>query len=457
MHKTSLFLFHRDLRLNDNRGLLKAVKESEKVIPCFIFEKKQLQKNDYRGNNLIQFMLNSLDELDGECKHHGAGISFYSGNTVDVLEQLIKQHKIDAIYSNRDYTPFAQKRDKQIQALCASLSCEFRQIADALLVEPELVKNGAGEPYKVYSAFARKAKEFIVEKPKRFSGKPFIKAKGSLKKSDLFSNILPKSDYNAKIKLKGGREEALKLLKRVATLQGYKEYRDIPHLEATSYLSAHNKFGTVSIREVYHRIVSNLGKGSQLLNELYWRDFFTHIAFHFPHVFGHAFHKKYDALKWNRSIKDFEKWKTGQTGFPIVDAGMRELNATGYMHNRVRMIVASFLIKDLSIDWRWGEKYFAQKLIDYDPSVNNGNWQWAASTGTDAQPYFRIFNPWLQQKKFDPDAIYIKKWIPELSEIEPKLLHQLFKAPLGLSDYPDPIVDHSVASKQTKEAYAKIA
>ena len=242
-------------------------------------------------------------------------------------------------------------------------------------------------------------------------------------------------------------------------MTNYDEERNYPSLSATTGLSAYNKFGLCSVREFFYAVVDQFSEGHTLISELYWRDFFTHIGFHHPKVFGHCFHEKYEKLHWKNDESLFQCWCEGRTGFPIVDAGMRELNATGYMHNRVRMIVASFLCKDLHIDWRWGERYFAQKLIDYDPCVNNGNWQWAASTGCDAQPYFRIFNPWLQQKKFDKEALYIKKWIPNLNNLSSSSIHNLYKEKArqkNSSDYPAPIVDHFVESKKAKEMFAAL-
>lgn len=221
-------------------------------------------------------------------------------------------------------------------------------------------------------------------------------------------------------------------------------------------LSAHNKFGTCSIREVYYAIADTFSKEHTLIRELYWRDFFTHVAWNFPYVFGESFHKKFDKLKWSTNAKAFKAWCDGKTGFPVVDAAMRQLNSTGYMHNRARLIVSSFLTKDLHIDWRLGEKYFAQKLVDYDPAVNNGNWQWSASTGCDAQPYFRIFNPWLQQKKFDPICAYIKEWVPELKSVDTKIIHNWFDQAKQINGYPLPIVDHSVEAKIALSYYKKI-
>jgi deoxyribodipyrimidine photo-lyase len=310
------------------------------------------------------------------------------------------------------------------------------------------------KPYLVFTVFYNKSKQNPIQKPHTARVHNFFH--GTIKCSEtenIYHKIL--ADHNKNIAVNGGHENALKILHNLPDLKDYADTRDIPWLD-TSHLSAHLKFGTISVREVYYAIVEKLGAQHPLLRQLYWRDFFTHIAFHFPTVFGHAFNKKYDSLQWNYNTKFFNAWCNGTTGFPIVDAGMRQLNTTGFMHNRVRMIVASFLTKDLHISWLKGEKYFAQNLVDYDPAVNNGNWQWCASTGCDAQPYFRIFNPWLQQKKFDPDCMYIKKWVPELKNEKPSVIHSWFKdkSPI-IRDYPRPIVDHGKESKHGKMMYKK--
>lgn len=440
-YKRSIFLFHRDLRLQDNTGLQKALSLSEEVLPVFIFEKKQLNNNVYKSNNLVQFMFTSLQELEEELYKKKSQLILRHGDTHQELQDLIEMHDVEAVFFNRDYTPFAIQRDKKIKHLCETLQVECKQFGDALLHEPEEVFKKDGTPYTVYTPFMKTSRTIPVRKPvqNRFSNyAQSIRTKSmSSMKQELGIQ------ENEHIFVHGGREEALKVLKTIDVYKDYKQERDIPALQATTRLSAHNKFGTISIREFYWKVVDTLGGDHTLINELYWRDFYTHIAFHFPKVFGAAYQDKYDSLKWKTNKQMLKAWQDGQTGFPIVDAGMRQLNKTGYMHNRVRMIVASFLTKDLHISWMEGEKYFAQKLVDYDPCVNNGSWQWAASTGTDAQPYFRIFNPWLQQKKFDPEALYIKKWIPELEAIEPKSIHQLFeKRPEELKDYPEPIVDH---------------
>jgi deoxyribodipyrimidine photo-lyase len=246
------------------------------------------------------------------------------------------------------------------------------------------------------------------------------------------------------------------ILKGIAVLKDYQVKRDIPSLDATSHLSSHHKFGTVSIREVYHAAVKHLGRDHTLVQELHWRDFFTHIAHHFPYVFGQSFDDRYEQLPWSQDQKRFKAWCDGLTGFPIVDAGMRQLNTTGFMHNRVRMITASFLVKDLHIDWKWGERYFASKLVDYDPAVNNGNWQWAASTGCDHQPYFRIFNPWLQQKRFDPECLYIKKWVEELKDVPVPVIHSWHEEHVWKGAYLKPMVDHSKQAEAAKQMFKMI-
>jgi len=270
----------------------------------------------------------------------------------------------------------------------------------------------------------------------------------------MYTKILKHTNEHAHVR--GGTAQAKKIVRSIAHFKNYTTTRDIPALSTTN-LSAYLKFGCISIRQIYHAIEQTLGKHHPLIRQLYWRDFFTYLAYHSPFVFGHPYHKKYEKLPWSKNMSFFKAWCQGKTGFPIVDAGMRQLNTTGFMHNRVRMIVASFLVKDLHINWLWGEKYFAQQLIDYDPMINNGNWQWCASTGSDAQPYFRIFNPWIQQKKFDPQCIYIKRWIPELKDIEPKIIHNWFGSHnVEIKQYPRPLIDHKIESALAKKMYKDI-
>lgn len=407
----TLFIFRRDLRLEDNLGLLAAAKESDTVIPAFIFTPEQIENNPYRSDASLQFLLESLEELDPYI--------FY-GAPEKVVEQCIKELHIDQVVVNRDYTPYSIKRDQKIEAVCKKHKVTFKSYDDALLHTPEETLKADGKPYTIFTPYFRNASKLPVANPQKgkidnFYTKPIPFAKSK--------EILPKRNPNPF--LKGGRKAALQALHE-------------------GPLSPYLKYTLLSPREVFH----HLGPHHPRIRSLYWRDFFSHIAFFFPHVFKGAFHKKYDKLSWSYDKKAFGKWCEGKTGFPIVDAAMRQLNATGFMPNRMRMIVGSFLTKDLHIDWRLGEKYFAQKLIDYDPALNNGNWQWVASTGCDAQPYFRIFNPWSQQEKFDPDCVYIKTWMPELADFPPEMIHQ------GLVT--EPMVDHAEEAKAALKAYKSI-
>lgn len=456
MNKTyslALHVFRRDLRLQDNTALISALQSAKQVMPCFIFDPRQIEKNDYKSDNCIQFMVNSLKELDERLKEKNSRLYYFYGIAEKVIQELLETYPIEALFINRDYTPFSLNRDKAIQQICQKKAVHFNCYSDALLHEPEQVSKNDQTPYTIFTPFFRKAQTLAVSAPKKNVYDNYYYLPIPIADRTSVNNLSLKNNVN--LWLKGGREEGRKLLRKIIDLKDYKNIRDFPSVNGTSHLSAHNKFGTLSIREVYATIVSGFGKHHGLIQELYWRDFFTHIGFHFPHVFGSAFHKQYNHISWSQNTKKFASWCNGETGFPIVDAGMRELNTTGYMHNRVRMIVASFLTKDLHIDWRQGEKYFAQKLVDYDPAVNNGNWQWAASTGCDAQPYFRIFNPWLQQQKFDHDCLYIKKWVPELVPLPAKVIHALGKGKANLmTHYPPPIVDHAIQSQKAKLLYS---
>ncbi len=455
-YKKSLFIFRRDLRLEDNTSLMQAAKISASIIPCFIVDPRQVgNENEYKSDNCIQFMVQSLQDLNKQLKNRKAHLYLFDGNPEKIVAALIKQEKIEAVFCNRDYTPFSIERDAALKKICAEHAVTFHQYADALLHEPEEVKTKSNTPYLMFTPFFKHAtRAMTVRKPQRAATMHFYTGKIALAcPESLYKKICPSENKHA---IPGGRSNAMKIVKSLAEYKNYAHEREFPALDATTHLSAHNKFGTVSIRELYHALCKQLGKSHELIRALYWRDFFTHVAFNFPRVFGHAFKQHYNNLRWENDAKKFTAWCTGTTGFPLVDAGMRELNATGYMHNRVRMVVGSFLVKDLHIDWRWGERYFAQKLIDYDPAVNNGNWQWVSSTGCDAQPYFRIFNPWLQQKKFDAHCAYIKKWVPELNLLTPPVIHTWYKpkSPI-IAHYPRPIVEHAQQAAMTKKLYKK--
>jgi deoxyribodipyrimidine photo-lyase len=455
-HRLALHIFRRDLRPEDNTALIHALENADAVIPCFIFDERQVRDNEYRSENALQFMISSLQDLHEQLGKRGGRLYLFHGIAEEVVEKLLTLNEIDLVTWNRDYTPFSRGRDGAIQSILEKKKVAYSIHPDALINEPESVHKDDGKPYSIFTPFLKKARFLPVRSPAANEHTRYYTER--LKDEtgpSLFKELLPEN--NSDILLKGGRKEGLKLIGDLSALNDYEMQRDYPARDCTSHLSAHNKFGTVSIREVYHRIADLFGKSHTLITELYWRDFFTHIAFHFPRVIGGSFHEKYDGIKWANNEAFFRDWCAGRTGYPIVDAGMRELNETGYMHNRVRMITASFLVKDLHIDWRWGEKYFARKLTDYDPAVNNGNWQWAASTGCDAQPYFRIFNPWRQQQKFDAECEYIKKWIPELRGLSPKEIHALEKQKPGKEPvYTRPVVSHRVASAAAQALYASV-
>lgn len=454
--KKSVFIFRRDLRLTDNTGLIHALKTSINVIPIFIFNPNQVsKKNIFKSNNALQFMIDSISDLIKQLRIKKSNLYIFYGNPEKIIEKLITRENIDAIFVNQDYTPYSKSRDEKIKNICAKHSVDFHSIHDLLLTEPTQIAKHNGKPYTIFTPFFKKACFGNIPTPIECSSNNFYKQKISyaIKLENICKNILSKRNPEA---FAGGRKSGLEILKSLQKFKNYKIEHDIPELNATTKLSAHNKFGTISIRETYHAICKNLGKNHALIRQLYWRDFFTHVAFHFPYVFGSAFHTKYNSIKWQNNKVKFKAWCNGETGFPIIDAGMRELNTTGFMQNRVRMITASFLVKDLHIDWRWGEKYFATKLVDYDPSVNNGNWQWCASTGCDAQPYFRIFNPWIQQKKFDRECLYIKKWVPELKYLSSKEIHRLSNGRNSLPRYPKPIINHKYESKLAILSFKKI-
>jgi deoxyribodipyrimidine photo-lyase len=397
-------------------------------------------------------MIESLEELQSQIASQGGALLVAHGQHHEVVAKLIKELSIDAVFFNMDYTPFSRKRDAAIFETCSKLGVHCAHYSDALLVEPSEFGKDDGKPYTVYTPFFKKASKLEVSRP-------IGRKRGSLIKVNYRgAPVAPRDFWPANSAAKrisiGGRSNALAILEAIGGFTKYEDERNLPAVRGTTLLAPHNKFGTVSIREVYHAVRSALGVNHTLIRELYWRDFFTHIAWHFPRVFGHAFHQQYDAIPWSDNQELFATWCEGRTGFPIVDAGMRELVATGFMHNRVRMIVASFLVKDLHISWQQGEQFFAQHLTDYDPAVNNGSWQWAASTGCDAQPYFRIFNPWLQQKRFDPECGYIKKWLPELKQLRPAQIHTLYEDDITRSiEYPKPVVEHSVQKIHAEEMF----
>lgn len=451
--RKSLFLFRRDLRLEDNTGLIFALKSSEIVIPAFIFTPEQIEKNPFRSDHCLKFMIESLKDLENQLKKKGGKLFLFKGKSEEIVNRCILELHIEALIVNRDYTPYSGQRDKKLEKACKTGHIPFYSFDDALLHTPEETLKKDGKPYTIFTPYFRNASKQKILPPTQNRWSNYFH--GSIPFTENKSFFLQKNIENGLI---GGRSEALKILKKMNSFGKYGKIRNFPAEEGSTHLSPYLKFTVCSPREVYAAISFNLNSHHELIRSLHWRDFFTSIAFFFPHVFKGAFHPKFDKLKWSYSKKAYQRWCEGSTGFPIVDAGMREMNITGFMHNRVRMITASFLIKDLHINWRWGEKYFAQTLIDYDPAVNNGNWQWIASIGCDAQPYFRIFNPWNQQKKFDPECTYIKKWIPEIRDLPPNAIHAWHeeKYHTGCKKYPAPMINHEKAAKEALQAYRSI-
>jgi deoxyribodipyrimidine photo-lyase len=448
-YSTSLFIFRRDLRVQDNTALLEALRLSAQVIACFIFDPRQIEPHPYQSKAGLHFMVRSITDLQRQLQSVGGRLALYHALPDQIVKRLHEQQRIQAVFINRDYTPFSRRRDDELAVVCRQLGIVLHTLPDSLLNEPEQAVKADQTPYKVFTAFYNNARQIPVALPKALVNPGFLSVEPGFMIDQL--DLAP-----AEYATKGGRDQALVILDKLGRFTDYQNTRDFPAQQATSKLSAHLKFGTCSVREVFYAITERLGGEHPLIRQLYWRDFFTHIGYHFPQVFGQAFLAKFDSLHWDNNPDYFQAWCEGKTGFPIVDAGMRELNATGFMHNRVRMITASFLVKDLHIDWRWGERYFARHLVDYDPCVNNGNWQWAASTGCDAQPYFRIFNPWLQQLKFDQDCRYIYRWLPELQAFPPETIHRWHKKH-SACDYPAPIIDHGRESQLSKARFKAAA
>ena len=457
----NIFLHHRDIRYQDNTTLNLMSKDLDEIIPIFIFPPEQIdpKKNKYFSHNLVQFMCQSLQELNKNYKNKKSNLQFYKGDNLEVLKEIHKKHKISNIGFNVDYSPYAKKRDSAIINWAKKENITVYNEEDMLLKEllnGDTKSRNSGEPYKVFTPYMKYLRanyqvEKVSKKVPKFSNK-IIKTKHSIKSKDL-DDFYTKNDN---LNVKPGRKEGLSKLNQVKEQKNYDKMRNFLTYN-TTHLSAYINLGLLSIREVYHHCLEKLGKNNGVITELYWRDFYYNILHFFPHVVGNSFKENYDKIKWRNDKKQFKAWCEGKTGFPVVDACMRQMNSSGFMHNRGRMIVASFLTKDLLIDWRWGEKYFATQLQDYNISANNGGWQWAAGTGTDSQPYFRIFNPWSQSKSYDIDCEYIKKWVPELKDIPNKDIHDWEKNHVNYKDtqYLKPIVDHKKERLNTLAVYKK--
>ncbi|MGB3163676.1 MAG: deoxyribodipyrimidine photo-lyase, partial [Chitinophagaceae bacterium] len=397
-------------------------------LPLFVFDSNILDELEDKTDSRVEFIHLALQAIQQQLVNVGSSLDVRYGNPLEVYQALLKEYNVEKVFTNHDYEPYAKQRDTAIEELLKEHGAMFYTFKDQVILEKEEVLKDDGKPYTIFTPYSRKWKGVLTEfHLKPYSNKKYFNNFYKQPGRKLIS--LEEMGFNAAGLSFPGKEWQGQIIRN------YKEQRDFPAVQGTSRLSVHLRFGTISIRE----LAGEAGALNEtFLNELIWRDFYHMILWHFPKVVDHAFKPAYDKIKWRNNEKEFEAWCNGQTGYPIVDAGMRELNTTGFMHNRVRMIVASFLTKHLLIDWRWGEAYFAKKLLDYDLAANNGGWQWAAGSGCDAAPYFRVFNPYLQTQKFDPELKYIRKWVPELEEFS----------------YPKPIVVHEVARKRCLEVYA---
>ena len=462
-----VYWFRKDLRLKDNRALTRFIDDvnhGDKYI--FIYIKNKDSYNFY-GEMRLAFLKNSLEELSSVLKKMQLSLSVLKGNSIDVFKMLLKKYNRLTVFANSQIEPYSISRDNLVSEFLNSSGSELKLYYDNMLFEPKEVVKNDGMPYSVFTPFSKKCYTLINENHYACLNPDFDK----LNPHNCISIDSERLDkYNQSPVFKGGRNEGLMFLKDFYKngLNKYKIQRDFPSIKGTSLLSPHLHFGTVSIRECWRCALDKIKKTvdspniKSWMNELLWREFYYHITFHFPHIIKGAFKQTFDMIEWNYDKTLFEKWCNGTTGFPIVDAGMRQLNKNGWVHNRVRMIVAMFLTKDLFIDWKWGEKYFAQKLVDLDFASNNGGWQWSASTGCDAQPYFRIFNPYLQSVRFDANGSYIRKYVEELRNVPDKYIHkpddmseeQCIK--YGASEYPKPLIDHHAAKEYTITRFKKL-
>ena len=422
-----LFWFRRDLRFHDNAGFYKALSDADEVLPAFVFDEsilEKLPKDDAR----VDFIHRHIAKMQQESEVHGSSMCVAKGNPSKLIPQWCEEHNITAVYTNEDYEPYATARDLKIKGILAAKGIGFKTFKDQVIFAPDEVLKKDGTPYRVYTPFSRvwMAKEAEDRLPE-YPTAPLL--------NKLYKKIRPNIPTLEAMGFEKPTHHAPEPNHSLSLMDAYDAVRNFPAIDGTSRLGIHLRFGTLSIRDM----VKKAKKSSKptFLKELIWREFFMQILWHFPHTTTMSFKPQYDRIEWRNNETDFSKWCEGNTGYPLVDAGMRELNQTGFMHNRVRMLVGSFLCKHLLIDWRWGEAYFAEKLLDYEQSSNIGNWQWVAGCGVDAAPYFRVFNPTEQLKKFDKEHTYIKKWVPEYQSL----------------DYPSPMVDHKMARLRCLETY----
>lgn len=419
--KHSIFWFRRDLRLEDNTALFEALSQKNNILPIFIFDDNilnELPADDPR----VHFIYKTLRAINKKLRKKGSSLLLLKGDPVRVWKDLIHTYSVDSVFVNKDYEPYALNRDRELARILAEQGIELLSFKDQVIHEESDIMKADQTPYNVFTPY--KNKWLKLYKPQKVN--PEITFANFHKENFAFPEMEELGLKSSNITVRDFN---------LANIGQYEENRNYPGLDSGTYLGPHLRFGTISIRQLISQL--NMNRDQVFLSELIWREFFMQILFHFPQLVTHNFRSKYDGIQWLNREEDFKKWTSGNTGYPMVDAGIRQLNETGYMHNRVRMVCAGFLCKHLLIDWRLGESYFAKKLLDYELSSNNGNWQWAAGTGCDAAPYFRVFNPMEQLKKFDKNEFYIRKWIPELDYRE----------------YPSPIVDHKFARNRALETY----
>lgn len=429
MMNTVIFWYRRDLRINDNAALYHALKNHKNVLPIFIFDTTILNQLNNSEDARVSFLHETLSQLKKQFQSHGSDLKVFYGEPLAIFKKLVETDKVSHVYTNRDYEPAAIKRDKSILDFLQSKEIKLIAKKDQVIFDRNEVLKKDGKPYTVFTPYSKVWKAQLNSYyTKSYPSVDYLLNLKKVDPEDIIS--LESMDFTAsKIKVPQFNLKA-------DLIANYKQNRDFPALQATSKISVQLRFGTLSIREMVKLALTH---SETWLNELIWRDFYQSILYHFPHTVDQSFKPKYDLIPWSNNEEHFEKWCNGETGYPIVDAGMRELNQTGLMHNRVRMITASFLTKHLLIDWKWGERYFAEKLLDFDLASNVGGWQWAASSGCDAAPYFRVFNPYLQTERFDKNEAYIKKWVPEYKS----------------ENYPQPIVDHKTARQLAIDTYKK--
>jgi deoxyribodipyrimidine photo-lyase len=459
----NIFIFRRDYRLIDNIGLHNTLNKYNNVICIFIGTPEQLDsiENEYKSDNSVQFIYESLIDLNNELNKYKSQLYMFYGNNISILTDLIKLYNINSINYNIDYTPYAINRDKEISDLCKKNSIECNEYEDYLLIDMSKILTNSGTVYKVYGQFQKKEINYNINKPINKSNFKNLVSNNKIIKNTNYVNIKYLLNFfinNDFINTHGGRKNALKIINNIKQFNSYSSHRDTLTYN-TTHLSAYIKFGCVSIREIYWAFKEKLANNSQtLINQLIWRDFYYNILFHMPNNLNNSMREKFNKFKWINNKEWFKAWCEGKTGFPIVDACMRQLNKTGYMHNRGRLITSNFLTRILICNWKWGEKYYATKLVDYDVAVNNGNWQWSAGTGTDTAPFSqRIFNPWLQSEKFDMNCGYIKQWIPELIDVDNKHIHRWDKYysqyDLKNVNYFEPIVDYKLQRDEVKKIH----